>query len=101
MEEMKVTIGMPAQLGAGLATLSRVTGRSEAVLAQEALEHYVEDELRQLAQIEEGWRQAEAGQIVPKAEMDAVFARLTTADALERAREHLMPEHTSRQWPDR
>lgn len=92
MEEIKFTIGVPAQIGAGLATLARVTGRSEAVLAQEALEHYVEDELRQLAQIEEGWRQAEAGEIVPKAEMDAVFARLTTADALERARRHLLPE---------
>ena len=92
MEEIKVTIGVPAQVGAGLATLARVTGRSEAMLAQEALEHYVEDELRQLAQIEVGWRQAEAGQIVPKAEMDAVFARLTTTDALERARRHLTPE---------
>lgn len=69
-----------------MAELARATGRSTNFLFNEAVREYLEKERWQIADIEQGLRELEAGDIATEEEADAVFERITTQEALQRAR---------------
>jgi len=80
--------------------LAQATGRQQEDLLAEALTRYLDEELRDLAEIEEGLREADAGLFVPDEEMASFWARVTTPDAIARAEQELMleePVHSQRQ----
>jgi predicted transcriptional regulator len=74
--------------------LAQATGRSTNFLFNEAVREYLERERWQIADIEQGLRELEAGDIATPEEADAVFERITTPEAMERARDHVARE----QW---
>jgi len=55
--------------------LAKATDRSRSWLVAEAISRYVEQESWQIAAIEEGVRQAEAGNFATNEEVQAAFAR--------------------------
>ena len=59
-----ITIRVPTELKRRLDQLATAADRSRSWLATDALRHYVEDQQWQLAEIEAGVRDAEAGRIV-------------------------------------
>jgi RHH-type transcriptional regulator, rel operon repressor / antitoxin RelB len=72
--------------------LARATGRSTNSLFNEAVREYLERERWQMADIEQGLRELEAGDIATPEETDAVFERITTLEAIGRARDRLARE---------
>ena len=72
--------------------LARATGRSTNSLFNEAVREYLERERWQIADIEQGLRELEAGNIATPEEADAVFERITTPEAMERARDRVARE---------
>jgi predicted transcriptional regulator len=62
---------MKAELGA----LAKVTRRNRNTLAVEALRRFIEVERWQLADIEAGLREADAGDFVTTEEMDALWSK--------------------------
>jgi predicted transcriptional regulator len=64
-ETATFTIRVPADLKRRLDQLAKAADRSRSWLATDALRHYVEDQQWQLAEIEGGQRDAEAGRVVP------------------------------------
>jgi RHH-type transcriptional regulator, rel operon repressor / antitoxin RelB len=72
--------------------LAQATGRSTNFLFNEAVREYLERERWQIADIEQGLRELEAGDIATPEEADAVFERLTTPEAMERARDRVAHE---------
>lgn len=77
-----------------MAELARATGRSTNFLFNEAVREYLEKERWQIADIEQGLRELEGGDIATAEEADAVFERITTPEALQRARAAVASE----QW---
>ncbi len=60
-----LTIRVPASLKSRLEGLARTTSRNRSRLAVEALETYVDEREEQLARIDQGIRDADAGRVVP------------------------------------
>ena len=83
------SIRLPDELRRKIERLAQATGRSKSFLMQEAIAQYVENESWQLTQIEEGIRADDAGEHVPPAEMEAFWARVTTAQSMARAERHV------------
>jgi len=64
------TIRVPADLKRRLDRLARAADRSRSWLAADALQHYVEDQQWQLAEIEAGLKDAESGRVVSNDEVE-------------------------------
>ena len=62
-----LTVRVPVKLRKRLEGLARTTSRNRSRLAVEALESYVTDQEEQLARIDQGIRDADAGRVVPHA----------------------------------
>ena len=66
--------------------LAHSTGRSANFLCNEAVREYLDRERWRIADIEQGLRELEAGDIATPEEAEAVFERITTLEAMARAR---------------
>jgi len=65
-----ITVRLPIELKKRLDHLAKAADRSRSWLATDALRHYVEDQQWQLAEIEAGLRDAEAGRVVAHEEVE-------------------------------
>jgi predicted transcriptional regulator len=77
------TVRLEENLKEQILQLAHSTGRSANFLFNEAIGEYLER--RQIADVEQGLRELEAGDIATPEEADAVFARITTPEAMARA----------------
>jgi RHH-type rel operon transcriptional repressor/antitoxin RelB len=75
----RMTVEVPLEVKQRLESLARATDQSEAHLATEAISSYIELQEWQIRQIEEGLREADAGDFASDEEVAAVFARWTNA----------------------
>jgi RHH-type rel operon transcriptional repressor/antitoxin RelB len=75
----RMTVELPLEVKERLEGLARVTDQSESRLATEAIASYVDLQEWQIRQIEEGLREADAGDFASDEEVAAVFARWTNA----------------------
>ena len=73
------TLTIPRELAAGLDELAASTGRDRSELAGEAIAKYLDYERWAIAHIEEGLRQAEAGEFASDEEMEATFDKYRDA----------------------
>ena len=64
-ETATFTVRVPVDLKRRLDQLAKAADRSRSWLATDALQHYVEDQQWQLAEIEAGMQDADAGRVVP------------------------------------
>ena len=88
------SVRMPEDMRARFDELARLTGQTRNDLILEAMEQYIERELREIALIQEGLAQVEAGETSPLDEVvERFIARgmFTRAD-LERDRSHAEAE---------
>jgi predicted transcriptional regulator len=69
-----MTARVPRRVKADLDALARSTGRNRNELVNEALDRFIDQQRWQIARIEEGIRQADAGNFVPDEEMDTLWA---------------------------
>ncbi len=85
------SIRIPDELHAQYDQLAAATGRSRNYLMNEALARYAAEEQWQIAQIEEGIQDADAGNLIPHEQVGADWlARgLLTQEALDRAAREL------------
>ena len=76
-EAATVTVGarVPRELRDELDRLVKATGRNRNALIEEALHRFVEVEKWQLADIEAGLREADAGDFATAEEVEAVFSK--------------------------
>lgn len=72
--------------------LAQATGRSTNFLFNEAVRDYLERERWQIADTEQGLRELEAGDVATPEEAEAVFERITTPEAMKRARARVASE---------
>lgn len=79
------SLRIPAEVRDQYEQLAEATGRTRGYLMAEALATYVRRQLWQVHKIQRSLEHAQTGLIVPTEEMDALFDRLTTSEALERA----------------
>jgi RHH-type rel operon transcriptional repressor/antitoxin RelB len=80
-----VTLRLDAATRKRLDKLAKATERSRAALAAEAVRQYVELNEWQIAAIQEGLREAEAGQFIDHARLKAKWEKKLAA-ALDKAR---------------
>ena len=85
MDSTRRSVRLEAEVREQLVQLARSTGRSVNFLFNEAVREYLERERRQIADIEEGLRELEAGDIATPEEAEAVFERITTQAAVAKA----------------
>jgi predicted transcriptional regulator len=78
-----MTIRLPREMRARFEALAKATGRNRNALAQEAIRRFIEMEEWQLAEIQAGLREAEAGTFASEEEMEEVWAEF----GVERRRE--------------
>ena len=78
-----MTIRLPREMRARFDALAKATGRNRNVLAQEAIRRFIEAEEWQLAEIQAGVREAEAGTFASEEEMEELWAEF----GVERRRE--------------
>ena len=64
------TVRVPADLKKRIDQLAKASDRSRSWLATDALRHYVDDQQWQLAEIESGLQDADAGRFVPHEEVE-------------------------------
>ena len=64
------TVRVPADLKKRIDQLAEASDRSRSWLTADALRHYVEDQQWQLAEIDAGLHDADAGRVVPHEEVD-------------------------------
>jgi RHH-type rel operon transcriptional repressor/antitoxin RelB len=69
-----MTARVPRRVKSDLDALAKSTGRNRNELVNEALDRFIDQQRWQIARIEEGIRQADAGDFVPDEEMDALWA---------------------------
>ena len=74
-----VTVTLPVNIKERLEGLARTTLRSEEGIAADAISSYVELQEWQLAKIQRGIKQADAGEFAEDEEVAAVFARWMNA----------------------
>ncbi len=70
-----ITVRMDAEKRAALDALARATDRDRSYLINEAVDAYLAVHRWQIAHIEEGLRQAEAGEFACDGEVAAAYAR--------------------------
>ena len=70
-----VTARIDEATHSSLERLAKATDRSRSWLVADAIRRYVEEESWQIAAIEEGVRQADAGNFATEGEVKAAFAR--------------------------
>lgn len=70
-----VTARIDEKTHSRLEHLAKATERSRSWLVADAVRRYVEEESWQVAAVEEGMRQADAGNFATEDEVKAVFAR--------------------------
>jgi RHH-type transcriptional regulator, rel operon repressor / antitoxin RelB len=73
--EKVLNVRLPADLHGQLERLVQATGRTKSFLTVEALKGYVEQENWQLADIQAGLAEADAGVFATAAEVEAVFKK--------------------------
>lgn len=74
-----MTVRIPQDVKARLEELSRTTSRSESWLAADAISAYVDMQEWQIAEIQKGIKEADAGEFASDAEVKEVFAKWTHA----------------------
>ena len=70
-----ITVRLEAAKRAELDELARATSRDRSFLVNEAIDAYLAVHRWQIARIEQGLRQAEAGEFAGEDEVNAAFAR--------------------------
>jgi RHH-type transcriptional regulator, rel operon repressor / antitoxin RelB len=75
----RMTVELPVQLKGRLEEIAKTSEMSSAELAVNAISSYVEIQEWQIRQIEEGIREADAGEFVNDEEVAAVFAKWLNA----------------------
>ena len=80
-----VTLRLDAQTRKRLDKLAKATDRSRAALAAEAVRQFIELNEWQIAAIEEGVREAEAGRFIDHAKLKAKWEKKLAA-AMDKAR---------------
>ncbi|MGB7991291.1 MAG: ribbon-helix-helix domain-containing protein [Candidatus Methylophosphatis roskildensis] len=78
---MSATFEIKPELQAELEKLARSTRRDQSDLANEAIRLYLEHETSALEKIRTGLAQAERGEFVPDAAMEAFFAQHAAPEA--------------------
>ncbi len=78
-ETVTMTIQLPARIHAEMEALAQATGRTTTLLAAEAVEKYLDLESWQIEQIQQGLREADAGDFATPEEVEAAFARWAPA----------------------
>jgi RHH-type transcriptional regulator, rel operon repressor / antitoxin RelB len=73
--EKVLNVRLPADLHGQLERLVQATGRTKSFLTVEALKGYVEQENWQLADIQAGLAEADAGEFATADEVEAVFKK--------------------------
>jgi RHH-type transcriptional regulator, rel operon repressor / antitoxin RelB len=73
--EKVLNVRLPAELHGQLERLVQATGRTKSFLTVEALRSYVEQENWQLADIQAGLAEADAGEFATADEVEAVFKK--------------------------
>ncbi|HKO23710.1 MAG TPA: ribbon-helix-helix protein, CopG family [Chloroflexota bacterium] len=68
-----MTIRLPQEMRARFEALAKATGRNRNALAQEAIRRFIEMEEWQIAEIQAGLREAEAGTFASEDEMEEVW----------------------------
>jgi predicted transcriptional regulator len=76
-DTMVVTARIDARLKAKLEALARTTKRSKSFLAAEAIAAYVELNEWQIAEIEAGIAELDAGEVLSDEEAEALYKRLS------------------------
>ena len=94
MASTTFSVRLDPEIRAQMAHLAEATGRSANFLFNEAVREYLEKERWQIADIEQGLRELETGDIATEEEAAAAFERITTPEALEQARARVARE----QW---
>jgi RHH-type rel operon transcriptional repressor/antitoxin RelB len=92
MNSTTLSIRLEADVKKQMVQLAQSTGRSANFLLNEAVREYLERERWQIADIEQGLRELEAGDIATPEEAEAVFERITTSEAMARARARVAAE---------
>ncbi|WP_201445393.1 CopG family ribbon-helix-helix protein [Belnapia sp. F-4-1] len=70
-----ITVRMDAEKRAALDALARVTDRDRSYLINEAVDAYLTVHHWQIAHVEAGLRQADAGEFASEEEVNAAYAR--------------------------
>jgi RHH-type transcriptional regulator, rel operon repressor / antitoxin RelB len=86
MASVTLSVRFSAEIKDQIADLAKATGHSANFILNEAVREYLERERWQIADIEQGLRELEAGDIATEEEVDATFSRITTPEAMEQAR---------------
>jgi RHH-type transcriptional regulator, rel operon repressor / antitoxin RelB len=73
-----LAIRLPASLKAELGALARATGRNRNALVEEAIRRLIAVEQWQIADIEAGLREAEAGDFATREETDQLWSKYRT-----------------------
>jgi RHH-type rel operon transcriptional repressor/antitoxin RelB len=74
-----MTVELPVQLKSRLEDLAKSTESSSAELALDAISSYVDLQERQIRRIENGLREADAGELATDEEVAAVFSKWLNA----------------------
>jgi predicted transcriptional regulator len=90
------SIRLPDDVLRDLDALAGVTARTRNYLITEAVKEFVARESWHVRRIQEGLRQADAGEFVPDAEMEAFWEGWTTSETLAEARAELDREIVER-----
>ena len=69
-----ITVRLPVGTRQELEALAKATGRNRTTLAAEAIQRFIAQQRWQISRIEEGLRQADAGDFVGDEEMDQLWA---------------------------
>jgi len=75
MAEDTITVRMDAEKQAAIDALARATDRDRSLLINDAVDAYLALHRWQVAHIEEGLRQADAGEFATDKEVTAAYAR--------------------------
>jgi predicted transcriptional regulator len=86
MASSTTSIRLPQEVLQALDALADVTARNRNYLIVEAVKEFVARETWHVRRIQEGLRQAEAGEFVADEEMETFWASWTTPEALQEAR---------------
>jgi RHH-type transcriptional regulator, rel operon repressor / antitoxin RelB len=75
MTEETISVRIPSEKKAALDAIAARTGRDVSLVLEEAVNAYLDLRAWQRAHIQEGVRQADAGEFASEAEVAAAFAR--------------------------
>lgn len=87
MHGKTISIRLPDAVARDLDALAQATKRNRNYLITQAVREFVARETWRLQRIRKGLRQADAGDFVPDAEMEAFWASWTTPEVLAEAHE--------------